>query len=270
MSKKPEYYHPIDDRQLMHRPGPTADPVYLVRSLGCYASVLLLVLSWVGTVAVIAWQGWRLTWVPFVVIPAVAWVGLLALPMFIKFRAGALTTLDAMVKTSEAYLARAGWSVDINSDGRIGHHVPVVQPPVEEYRPLIVNGRVRDEVHKSLPAPVYPDAAKDHVGGGDRLDPAPDRGGDPDQVKVKIWHLPNRERIEQGELEQFIDGAFVKGLARGQWVGPGRLMTRPQYDGCMALLQEAKLIDGRQSGHPGRLTVRTAQQARRVLDLPVS
>ncbi len=189
---------------------------------------------------------------------------LLALPMFIKMRAAVLTTLDAVVTTMEAYLARAGWSIDINQDGRIGHATPEIRPPVEEVRPIIYRGRALLEEHTSgrpmVPAGDLPDKAARVIGdeNGNQAEEAP--------VKVRVWHLPNGEKIHQEQLEAFIEGIFTAGWSRDTWLGQG--MAREQYDGAMQLLEDGQIITDRKKGYAGRLNVRNARQARAVLDLP--
>lgn len=265
MSKQNEF-HPIDDRELMVSPGRAFEPVYLIRAFGCFSSLLLVLLSWVTTAAVMVWQSWPLALWPFLAVPAALWVSLLAVPAFVKMRRGLMTTLDAIVKTSEAYLARAGWSVDINSDGFIGHHVPVIQPAIQDVRPIVLNaGDQTRIVRDALPAPVLADEATDHVGGADRL-PVPEQPEQPERVKV--WHLPNGERCHQSDLEQFVDGVFTLGWSRGVWLQKG--MRREVYEGCVALLEQGRVITDRKPGFAGRLNCRTPRQARQVLDLPTT
>lgn len=259
----------VDDRQLFISPGPGYEPAQLIRQFGCYATMLLVALSWLMVAAVMLWQGWPFALWPFGAVPAVAWVVLLAIPLFAKFRRGALTTADAVVRTAEAYAARAGYVVDLNRDGVIGHNAPEVRPPIEEHRPLIVRGRVTDETHQSprLPVPAMADVATDHVGGVSGLDADPEPPERPD-VKIKVWHLPNKERIEQGQLEQFVDGVFVHGWGRELWLKRG--MRREVYEGGIMLLEEADILVDRKKGFAGRLSVRNARQARAVLDLPIT
>lgn len=266
MAKRDEEFW-RDDRQLMVTPGPGFEPAYLVRQLAGCATVLLVVLSWAGVGAVMVWQGWAFVVWPFVAVPAALWVLLLAGPMFMKMRAGALKTLDAVTATAEAYMARAGWVIDLNRDGAIGHIKPVT-PAVEDVRPIIYNGRGLVETHTAGPFPslpagavTLPDAAVNALG-ADLPAPAPDQ-----VERVRMWHLPNGEKIRQDALTEFVDGLFTVGWDRGAWLGRG--MTREQYDGCMALLDQARIVTDRKKGFAGRLNVRNAGQARRVLDLPV-
>ena len=55
---------------------------------------------------------------------------------------GALPILDSLAMTAEAWLARAGYSVDLNNDGHIGHTGPVTIEPVREnlIEPITLNG----------------------------------------------------------------------------------------------------------------------------------
>lgn len=235
-----------------------------MRQFGCYATVLLVVISEAATGAVMLWQGWPFTLWPFAVVPAVLWCGFLAIPLFIKFRSASFNILDAIIQTAEAYMARAGYVIDLNRDGTIGHHTPEVKPVIEDHRPIIMRGRVSEPVHKALPASTMADAALDRVGGAGGLAglETPER---PD-VKVKVWHLPNKEKCEQGTLELFVDGVFTYGWARDTWLNKG--MRREVYEGAIMLLEEAEILVDRKKGFAGRLSVKNSRQARAVLDLP--
>lgn len=263
--KKNEFQN-VDDRQLFVSPGPGYEPARLVRQFGCAASMLLVALSWLSVGALMLWQGWPFALWPFGAVPAALWVVLLAGPMFVKFRRGALTTLDAVCRTSEAYLARAGYVVDLNQDVSIGHQSPEIRPAIEEHRPIVMRGRVSEPVHQSprLPAPVMADQAVRVVGDLPDEEPEPER---PD-VKIRVWHLPNKERIEQTELEQFVDGVFVYGWSRDAWLKKG--MRREVFEGAIGLLEEAEILTDRKKGFAGRLSVRSPRQARAVLDLPIN
>ena len=202
-----------DDRELMMSPARGGvELMYVVKQMGCYASALVVAIAWVGTAGVIAWQGWRLALWPFLAMPAAGWVCLLALPMFFRMQRVIMTVLDAMVATAEAYLARAGWSVDLNNDGAIGHRQPEILPAVEEKRPLLVRGRVSEEPRVPLPAPVG-DEAQRAVGSGDVPGMEPER----EQLRIKMWRLPNGERIREDRLCEFVDGIFTKGHNREAW-----------------------------------------------------
>jgi hypothetical protein len=243
-----------DDRQLIISPDTGRAPLGLALWLGCAASILLVLLSWAGLAALFAWQGWPFTAWPFVTGPLVLWLALLIAPAFLKTRAGALGMLDAIVRTAEAYLQRAGWSIDLNKDGAIGHVQPV-QQATQDVRPIIMTAGPNVKM--------IPDQAADHVGGADGL-PLYEQLGPSERLKV--WHLPNGEKIGEDELTAFVDGIFGQGWNRDTWTGQG--MRREVYDGCLALLEQARIIEGRKKGFAGRLNCRNASQARRVLNLP--
>lgn len=250
-----------DDRDLW----PIGQPDRLIRQFGCYATLLLIPLSWAGVGAVMLWQEWPFVLWPFAAVPLTAWVILLGAPLFVKMRAGALKMADAVVMTAEAWAARAGWVIDINADGYIGHMRPEIKPPsVEEIRPIIYTGPRLLERHtagRMIAGPVvYPDQAERAIGDL----PVTEQPEPP--VKVRVWHLPNKERIEQAQLEAFVDGIFTKGWNRDTWLGQG--ISREQYDGLIMLLEEAQLLIDRKKGYAGKLSVRNARQARAVLDLP--
>ncbi|MHC4619871.1 MAG: hypothetical protein ACYTEQ_19165 [Planctomycetota bacterium] len=260
----------FDDRNLLIKPGDAIEPLSLAWRLGCWASALLVVLSWAGLSAVMVagltpWAAW-----PFVALPATLWTLFIILPAFWKMRKGMVKLLDSIVQTAEAYLSRAGWVVDLNSDGVIGHIQPVSQATTD-VRPIIFKGRGLIEEHResprALPAPVQDgamaDATINGVGGADGL---PLAENEPPE-RVKIWHLPNQAKVHEEVLQDFVDGIFTAGLSRGYWVGGGH-MEREQYEGSIQLLELSSIISGRKKGHAGKLNVRNAGQVRRVLDLP--
>jgi hypothetical protein len=255
----------VDDRELLMSPGRGVELVYFIRQFGCYASGLLVVIAWLLTAAVIAWQGWRVALWPFFAVPAISWVLVLGLPVFVRMWLALMALLDAIVQTAEAYAARAGWSIDINNDGVVGHRQPEIYPPVVEHRPIIVRGRVAEE-HRALTAASYGDQARRAVGSGD----VPGmESAEREPVRVKVWHLPNGERIREDDLLRFVDGIFIKGWSRETWVGErdGQLL-REVYEGVIQLLEQAEIVDGRKKGFAGRLTVSAAWQVRDILDLP--
>jgi hypothetical protein len=207
--------------------------------------MLLFPIIW-GLIGVgMLWRGWRFEVWPFVVVPVLAWIVLVALPMFWKMRNATMSALDAMIRTSEAYLARAGYVIDINQDGAIGYAKPEIKPP-EEVRPIIYRGRT-----------AYTDVAP-RVVGGEELGDFENESG------MRLWHLPNGEKIRQDHLEDFVDGIFIRGHTRDDWPS----MERKVYDGCMLFLGEAGIVTGRGKGTPGKRVVDTPQQARRILNLP--
>jgi len=239
------------DLDAMLWPGVDQNPVGLMVKLGCMASALLLVISWVALViamggGIIEWAGW-----PFVALPLFLWLVLLALPAFLSARRGALAVLDAIAKTAEAWLARAGYSVDLNGDGHIGHKKIEIEP-------------VRDKVSRPI---------RWNNGDGTRLlasdvptqsPPGPGPAAAP--ITRRLWELPNGARCPVETVCRFVDGIFIRGWSRETWV-PKR-MGRETYEGLITLLEAGNILEGRKAGYAGRLTVATAGEARRVLGLP--
>ena len=115
------------------------NPIVMAAKLGCYASIMIVFISWLvlfGTMAAgwIEWAAW-----PYVVLPIGVWLGLLGLPILWKLRKGSLMILSAIVKTAEAWLARAGYSVDLNKDGYYGHVREMQVTPVKT-KTTVANG----------------------------------------------------------------------------------------------------------------------------------
>lgn len=236
---------------------PMPDPMQTFWTMGCLASGLSVVSSWLVLVGLMAagalpWLAW-----PYVALPITIWLVLLALPAFWISRRAGLAILEAIATTAEAWLARAGYSIDLNGDGYIGRQTnSVTITPPAMVRPLIVSSAAQGLRLLASDSP----AAFDAPGLGQVVaTPAP--------PPPKQWELPNGATVPESTLEKFIKGIFIKGLARGVWAGPDLLMERDQYEGCMALLESAGLLTGRRSGYSGRLTLDTAQQVREVLGL---
>jgi len=229
-------------------PGVDQNPVGLMVKLGCMASGLLLVISWVILViamggGVIEWAGW-----PFVALPLFLWLVLLAGPAFFSARRGALAVLDAIAATAEAWLARAGYSIDINGDGRIGHEEIEIEPvKTEVSRPIRWNnGDGTRLLASDVPTQADPGPA------------AP--------LTRRLWELPNGARCPVETVCQFVDGIFIRGWSRETWV-PKRI-DRDTYEGLITLLEAGNILEGRKAGYAGRLTLANSGEARRVLGLP--
>lgn len=230
--------------------------------LGCFASFLLVIITWLALLAlmtadVLEWQGWL-----FVAGPVAVWVLLLAGPAMVKARRGALATLDAIAGTAEAYLARAGWSIDLNSDGFVGHYRPQVNPPqVETHTPALytVNGQARLLALQAALAVQNADT--------DAMAAEAEQEAAPPRMVRHVWELPNGAKVEQAALEDFSDRLSIKGWKRGEWVGSRKPFDRQQYDGLMMLLDQAGIIEGRGKGSAGQLVVKRAAERRRVLGL---
>lgn len=240
----------LDDRKLLIEPGKPDEPLWAAIRLGCFASVMLAILIDMALFALML--AGELPWVfwPYPAVPALLWAVLLGVPGFYKSWRGAMTILDAVVKTGEAYLARAGYVVDLNRDGLVGH-VKVQPPAIQEVRPIMLNAPKNAAI-----MPLEVPAIKPMAG---------DDGDDDDLPQRRVWHCPGGVKVDQETLEDFVDGVFDKGLSRGKWVGED--LERETYDGLVALLEQAKLVEGRKPGHCGKLTVRNAKQARAVLGL---
>lgn len=254
-----EQAHSTMDAELME-PGQSAFTLALY--LGCFASFLLVVITWLALLAlmtadVLEWQGWL-----FVAGPVVSWVLLLAGPAMVKARRGALATLDAIAGTAEAYLARAGWSIDLNNDGYVGHYRPQVNPPqVETHTPALytVNGQARLLALQAALAVQNADT--------DAMAAEAEQEASPPRMVRHVWELPNGAKVEQAALEDFSDRLSLVGWNRKEWVGGRKPFDRQQYDGLMLLMDQAGIIEGRGKGSAGQLVVKRAAERRRVLGL---
>jgi hypothetical protein len=250
MNRQPK--HSELDSELMELDHKTIFPNSAIMS-----TVLTFIGCWAGLFAVMTagWLRWQF-W-PYVTMPLLVWLVVLCWPWWRKARDISMGIMDAQIQTIEAWTARAGYSIDLNGDGQIGRQTVTVIPPAT-VRPLIVSSAAQGLRLLASDAPAAFDApGLDQVAA--TLDPPARR--------PKQWELPNGATVDESTLEKFIDGIFIKGLARGVWAGPDLLMERDQYEGCMALLESAGLLTGRRSGYSGRLTLDTAQQVREVLGL---
>lgn len=231
-------------------PGVDQNPVGLMVKLGCLASGLLAVISWVVLIigmggGVIEWAFW-----PFVGLPLFLWLLLLAGPAFLSARRGALAVLDAIAATAEAWLARAGYSVDLNGDGRIGYEEIEIEPvKTEVSRPITWNnGEGTRLLASDAPTAPGPEIQRPAV------------------VTRRLWELPNGTRCPVETVCRFVDGIFIRGWSRETWV-PKRL-DRETYEGLITLLEAGNILEGRKAGYAGRLTVADPGEGRRVLGLP--
>lgn len=236
------------DLEPMLWPGLNDSPFRLMFRLGCLASWLIGIISWLVLIAamvaqLIEWAVW-----PFIALPITAWLVFLAVPAFLSARRGSLAILDAITMTAEAWLARAGYSIDLNNDGLIGHEKPQIEP-----------------VKTNVVTP-----AVWHNENGTRLlaneTPALSEGKSAPPVTRTLWQLPNGHRCPVETVCQFVDGVFVRGSSRETWT-PKRL-DRETYDGLIMLLETGNILEGRKPGFTGRLTVGNATEARRTLGLP--
>lgn len=245
----------FDQQELLVRPGPGQEPAYVARQMGCYATLILPILTTLGLAALFLWLELPITmaWL-FLAVPASLWVLLLGLPLFYKFRTGSLMAIDSQLATFEAYMSRAGLAIDLNQDGRVGHYTPEVNPvQVEEYRPITLNVKGQQK-YMSLPAPMA-DAATNRVGGSE-------------PIKHTTWLLPNKERCTVDQLVYFVQHIFVQGWSRDVWVGNGpNLYPRDVYDGLCQQLEQGNILEGRKQGSKGKLLVETPQEALETLGL---
>lgn len=235
------------------------NPFGLALRLGCLASLLIAIIAWLalfGTM-VAGWLPWAF-W-PYVAGPIAGWVILLGGPALWKARRGALTTLDALATTAEAWLARAGYSIDLNNDGYIGHVQPVqIEPPqTTTVTPAVWSGPGGTKLLANQ-APAIP-AIADQAG---ELAAAPGHS-----ISRRLWDLPGGVKCPEETVREFVERIFVIGWGRGEWVGPGKPLERDVYDALMNLLSQAQLIEGRKAGHAGKLTVGDPQSALQVLGL---
>lgn len=232
-------------------------PVKLAIQLGCVATGLIAIIAWLAlfglmTAGAIRWSAW-----PYAAAPIAGWVILLGLPALWKARRGALTTLDALATTAEAWLARAGYSIDLNSDGYVGMiAAPQIEPvKTEIVRPAVWAGPggirlLAQDAPATLPA----------------LADQPAEEPAPPPARV-LWDLPGGVRCPVETVRNFVERIFVIGWGRGEWVGPGKPLDRETYDALLNLLSQAQIIEGRKAGHAGKLTIADPQTALKVLNL---
>ncbi len=240
-----------------------ANPLDLFWQLARLTTILIVAISWLALLAAMSagWIKWAI-W-PYIALPIGLWVTLLALPALFLARKGALKILDALVMTAEAWLARAGYSVDLNNDGYVGR-VTTAQPiaPIQEVRPILVQGTAHLLANQ---VQAIPDIANG-------VQPAEEEPESRLQMRRRVWELPKLDRlpaplkIPQETLEGFIDRIFVHGVGRGYWVD-GKQLDRDTYDSLILLLEGAKLLEGRKPGSAGKLMVANSRQARAVLGI---
>lgn len=232
-------------------------PFKLALQLGCMASLLITLLSWLALFGAMVGGFVEWAFLPYIVGPIAGWVLLLGLPALIKTRRGALAVLDALATTAEAWLARAGYSVDLNSDGYIGHIQPVqIEPPQTE---------------------VITPAVWTSLKGGTRLlandnETIPDIKPmvEPEQAPIqrRLWNLPGNIKCPEETVINFVERIFIVGWGRGEWVGAGKPLERDVYDALLNLLVQAQIIEGRRAGFAGKLTINDPATAKKALGLP--
>jgi hypothetical protein len=236
------------------------NPMSLFVKLGCLATVILAVSTWLVLLGMmvaewIEWQAW-----PYVVVPIGLWLALLAVPLFFSARRGTLAIINAIAMTAEAWLARAGYSIDLNNDYFIGHIQPVqVEPP----RELISEPTIwRKGAEVKLLTQETPTAIK--VPEEEQAESAPR-----ETIERRLWRCPNGYKVPVKTLEFFVDQVFDghSGWSRGEWVPD--VIEREDYDAIILQLEQAKLLEGRKPRHSGKKTVEKARQARMVLGLPM-
>lgn len=251
--------HSEIDAELM----PIDNPMGVFWAMGCLSTGLVVVSVWLGLLAAMA-AGWlAVTWPPFVVGPVVGWLVLLGLPALIAARRAALGVLNAIAATAEAWLARAGFSIDLNGDGYTGWQdvtpPPVIEPPAE-VRPLIVSAAPQGVRLLASDAPAGLPVPETLVNTEQTTAPPPPR--------PKVWTLPNGAKVPEAMVCAFVDGVWGdRGLSRAKWVEAG-IVDRDTFDALMGLLVTAGLVQGRGKGQAGKLAVHSPQAARAVLKLP--
>jgi hypothetical protein len=231
-------------------------PMALFWQLAALSTGLIVVIVWlalIGAMAAgwLAWSGWL-----FITAPIAVWLCVLALPVLYHAQRGAVAIVAMLAKTAEAWLARAGYSIDLNRDGYIGWQEaqPLPIAPPERVRPLLVKSYAVQGVQ--LLASDTPNPFD-----GPASDPAPT------PARPKLWTLPNGATLPQSAIEQFIDGIFVRGWSRSSWVGRGKALEREQYEGLISLLEQTGILVDRKAGAAGRLAIHTAAAARSMLRL---
>jgi hypothetical protein len=239
------------DSQIME----LGNPLGLALQLSVLATVLIVFMSWLSLfglmiIGLVEWAAW-----PFIAVPIAGWMSLLGLPAFLKARRGALATLDALATTAEAWLARAGYSIDLNSDGYIGAvQAPMIDPvKTEVHTPMVYAGPGGVKL-LALDAPTIP--------------PVADQPAEEDTPPTRVlWDLPGGVRCPVETVRNFVERIFIVGWGRGEWVGAGKPLDRETYDALLNLLSQAQIIEGRKAGHAGRLTIDDPQTALKVLNL---
>jgi hypothetical protein len=225
-------------------------PLSVFWHLAALATGLIVISTWLALLAamVAGWLGWQ-SWL-FCTAPVAVWLVVLALPVLFHARRGAVAVVAALASTAEAWLARAGYSIDLNNDGYIGWKdvspTALPLPSAEIIRPVLVGGNyslIESDAPAAFPSPAAPATAP------------------------QIWLLPNGVKLPQGTVESFVDGVFIRGLSRDVWVGPKLPLAREQYDGLVDLLAQTGLLIGRTAGTTGRLAVHTPEAARAHLKL---
>lgn len=235
------------------------NPLALAWRLGCIASVLTVVVSWLVLIG-LGSTGWvDLSFWYFVTLPIGAWLVLLAVPILLKTRRGALRIFDAIATTAEAYLSRAGYSIDLNNDSYIGHVQPIqIEPPqTQVITPMVLSGPQGVKL-LARDATAIPDVANQPA----EPDPAP-----APPITRRVWDLPGGIKCPQETVETFVERIFIIGWGRGEWVGPGKPLERDVYDALINLLVQAQIIEGRKAGHAGKLTIDDPATAKRILNL---
>jgi len=241
------------DEQLLISPSSVPSLWVFVSRMGCLSSALMAVISDLVLFGLMLADKMRWAFWPYVVVPIGLWIVFMGLPVAYKSREVVMITLDAYVETARAWWVRAQRA----QAEQVSVVRPALSPPkTEEIRVLPLRAGANTRV-MPLDVPVVKRMSTQ----------APEVAEDVDVPGRRLWHCPGGVKVRQESLEEFVDGMFgAKGLSREQWV-PGS-MDRETYDGIVALLEQAQLVEGRKPGHSGKLTVRSSRQARMVLGLP--
>lgn len=239
------------DSQLLDLP----EPIALFWNLAGLATLLIIISTWLALAAamVAGWLDFQLAL--FCTIPIGVWLGLLAAPALYHARRGAVAILNALATTAEAWLYRAGYSIDLNRDGNIGYTPTniTVEPP-EVARPILIRP---SEAYQLMP-----NEAPNSLG----VQPAPEQQP---QRRPRLWQLPDGQRIPTETIIKFVEGVFIRGLNRDTWVGRGKALDRKQYDALIKLLEQVGVLVDRKPGTPGRLAVEGSTEAKKRLNLPL-
>jgi len=246
-------------------PGLNLNPFGLFWRLGCLASVMVVVVTWLTLIAVDI-TGWvDIRFWHYMTAPIAAWLVLLAGPVLHKSRRGALAILDAVVMTAEAWLARAGYSVDLNNDNYIGHFQPVqIEPPqTQVITPAIWSGPGGTKLLAQEEA-----AIPDLSAIAEMPQPGPMASTGHSVVTRRLWNLPGNVKCPQETVENFVERIFLIGWSRETWVGSGSgKLEREVYDALLNLLTQAQIVEGRKAGTAGKLAVSDPATAKRILGL---
>jgi len=234
-------------------------PFFVALTMGC-AGTFTLALILTSGVSLVIGQFLPL-WIWGLVILVL--VGIEVTVLTFKSRMVWTRYLDTMLMSLEAWLQRAGHSVDLNKDGRIGYW-QVIDEPAEPQRaiPLTANGATQMLLASDVPAITTEVEATESGADLPNL-----KTPEPVLHKCEVLRLPNGKAIPTESVGEFVTGIVDQGLSRSYWVDKGQRLEREEYDGMIMLLDQAGLIEGRKKGFAGKLTTRNPARIRAKIGL---